>query len=237
MNLFYQPGLDPLKAGSAIILDPEESYHCVKVLRMHTGEEVLLTDGNGNLYEGSILFENPKGCEIGIKSVRQSSPRPYRLHVAIAPTKNTDRFEWFLEKATEIGIDEITPLICEHSERTKLRIDRLGKVLVAAMKQSLNLSLPRLNEPVNFESFLNNVTSVQRFIAHATEGEGKYLGQACKPGTGAVILIGPEGDFSEKELDMARAKGFVPVSLGSSRLRTETAGIVAVGIVNFCNAI
>jgi len=237
MNLFYQPDLEPGKAGQVITLDPEESFHGMKVLRMKPGDAIYLTDGKGNLYEGSVLSERLQGCEIKIRTFTPSIPRPYRLHIAIAPTKSIDRFEWFMEKATEIGVDEVTPLICEHSERTTLRIDRLGKVLIAAMKQSMNLYLPRLNEPARFDAFLASVEPVHRFIAHAVEGEGRYLGLACKPGTETIILIGPEGDFSEKELHNARAKKFTPISLGSSRLRTETAGVVATGIVNYLNSI
>jgi len=237
MNLFYQPDLEPGKAGQVIILDPEESYHGVKVLRIRTGDSIFLTDGRGNLYEGTVVHDQPKGCEIEIKTFTPSTPRSYRLHIAIAPTKSIDRFEWFLEKVTEIGIDEITPLICEHSERSALRIDRLNKIFISAMKQSMNLFLPRLNEPAHFESFLSTAGSEQLFIANAAEGDGNYLGQVCRPGIDSIILIGPEGDFSPKELDKARAKGFTPVSLGSSRLRTETAGIVATGIVNYLNTL
>jgi 16S rRNA (uracil1498-N3)-methyltransferase len=161
--------------------------------------------------------------------------RPFSLHLAVAPTKNIDRFEWFLEKATEIGITEITPVICEHSERTNLRTDRLLKVLISAMKQSLNLHLPVLNEPVRFSDFLKKDFSGQKFIGYVEEKQEILLKERYQKGSDCVILIGPEGDFSKEEIEKAKQNGFETISLGNSRLRTETAAIVATMTINLLN--
>jgi len=160
--------------------------------------------------------------------------RPFRLHMAVAPTKNTARFEWFLEKATEIGVDEITPLICEHSERVQIRIDRLQKIILSAAKQSLKTYLPVLNEPVKFDDFIRLNLTGSRFVAYVEEHQPIHLKTAYQNGD-CTILIGPEGDFSKKEMEAAFKKGFNPVSLGPSRLRTETAAIVACHIINIAN--
>jgi 16S rRNA (uracil1498-N3)-methyltransferase len=236
MNIFYQPSLSPESIPVTITLEAEESYHCVRVLRQRQGSSIKLTDGLGNLYEGIVDDEDSKHCPVTVLTASHIEKRPFHLHIAIAPTKNIDRFEWFLEKATEIGIDEITPLICEHSERTTIRTDRLQKILVSAMKQSMNLYFPKLNEPVKFNNFTSQGFNGQKFIAYVEEKQEMLLKNICSSGSDVLVLIGPEGDFSKSEVKYAMDGGFSAVSLGDSRLRTETAGIVACMIVNLKNS-
>lgn len=202
---------------------------------MKVGETIHVTDGIGNLYEGQILAQDTKSCPVILTSVTpEYGKRPFRLHLAVAPTKNMARFEWFLEKATEIGVDEITPLICEHSERVQLRTDRLQKIILSAAKQSLKAYLPKLNEPVKFTDFIKMNHSASRFVAYVEEKQPVHLKTAYQQGD-CTVLIGPEGDFSKKEMEEAVQKGFTSVSLGPSRLRTETAAIVACHIINIAN--
>ena len=237
MNLFYAPDL----AGDLYTLSEEESRHCLKVLRLGQGDVIHITDGEGKLFEARIAAISGKFCQVMLTSdilhgdSGQSTvenlkfsygKRNYRLHIAIAPTKNIDRFEWFLEKATEIGIDEITPVICEHSERRQLRSDRLEKVITAAMKQSLKAYHPKLNEPIAFKKFVDTSAGEQKFIAYITD-DTPMLQQNCQAGKDTTVLVGPEGDFSKEEVETALNAGFRVVSLGASRLRTETAGLVA----------
>ncbi len=226
MQLFFTPDI-----GSANIytLPEQESKHCVRVLRLSEGDKINLTDGVDNMYEGEILDANHKACALQIiNKIAEYEKRRYYLHVAIAPTKNIDRYEWFLEKATEIGIDEITPIISEHSERKQIKPDRLERVIVAAMKQSLKAYKPQLNPLIDMGSFLNNqVGSEFKGIAHCNAGDKKLVKEIYKPGQNAVLLIGPEGDFSPEEVKLAINSGFEEISLGASRLRTETAGVVA----------
>lgn len=231
MLLFYTSSV----AGNECVLSEEESRHCIKVLRLGEGDTIDLTDGAGNFYHGRLAKIHHKGCTVHIMQVRPEPPKPWRLHVAIAPTKNIERFEWFLEKATEIGIDEITPLICEHSERTVVKLPRLEKVLVSAMKQSLKAWLPRLNEPARFTDFVSADVTHSRFIGYCETGNDEELHDIYQPGTNVTVLIGPEGDFSGKEVELAMRSGFVPVRLGPARLRTETAGIVACHTVSMVN--
>ena len=232
MNLFYAPSLE----GNRFTLNEEESKHCIRTLRLKKGDILHLTDGNGNLFETSILDPNPKRCNVEVNSIRKYyQKRNVFLHIAIAPTKNTGRFEWFLEKATEIGIDEITPLICKYSERVQIRVPRLEKVLIAAMKQSLKAYLPRLHEPVRFDTFIQLPFEGRKFIASCEPDVTIQLSTIYQKGTNALILIGPEGDFSKEEIVSAIKSGFIPISLGKSRLRTETAGIVACHTINFLN--
>ena len=240
MNLFYAPDL----TGDRYTLDEAESRHCVSVLRMKTGDLIHITDGEGNLWESVIEDDNPRGCTVRL--IKNQEPetrsqklqygfRPYRLHIAIAPTKNIDRFEWFLEKATEIGIDEITPLICDHSERRHLRTERLVRVMTAAMKQSIKAWHPGLNEPETLDAFLNKPAGGEsQFMAYMDE-TSKMLHRVYEPGQNAVILIGPEGDFSEEEVRKATELGYQTVSLGYSRLRTETAGVTACAAIYLKN--
>lgn len=223
MYLFYVPEIDRKQE-----LDEEESQHCVRVLRLTTGDTILATDGRGNTYMARITDPHPKHCAFEVLSCQpQTGKRNYRLHIAIAPTKNIDRFEWMIEKCTEIGIDEITPLVCRFSERKVIKPERLEKIIIAAAKQSLKATMPRLNEICTFDHLIANATEQQRFIAHCYEADKRLLQNELQPGKDLLVLIGPEGDFSEQEVTQALKTGFIPVSLGNSRLRTETAGVVA----------
>jgi 16S rRNA (uracil1498-N3)-methyltransferase len=234
MHLFYSAKI----AGPIHQLNEEESRHIAKVLRLKPGDTIFLTDGNGNLYETLISESNGKSCIVNIvNSLTEYNKRSFRLHIAIAPTKSTDRFKWFLEKATEIGIDEITPLICEHSERAHVKTERFNKVIIAAMKQSLKAYLPKLNEPEKFSDFTRQSYAGQKMIAWCGDDAIRELKEIYTKGSPALILIGPEGDFSPIEVRAAINNGFVPVSLGKSRLRTETAGIVACHTCNLVSSV
>lgn len=240
MQLFYLPGIninESFKAGNHFLnLSAEESVHAVKVMRMKPGDRLKVTDGIGNIALAEIDDPNPKACNVRIINVSVAEEKNFRLNIAIAPTKNIARFEWFLEKATEFGIDQITPVYCDHSERQKLRTDRMEKILVAAMKQSLNAYLPVLNQPVNLEQLIkNNSGRLNCFIAWVDDLPRPHLKDACKPGEDALVLIGPEGDFSPREIKLALSNGFTPVSLGKARLRTETAALASCFIVNLLN--
>ncbi|MBE0647816.1 MAG: 16S rRNA (uracil(1498)-N(3))-methyltransferase [Bacteroidales bacterium] len=223
MNLFFSPDITP----PSHLFDKEESAHIVRVLRLKEGDSLHLTDGQGNLYEAAIQRADPKRCEVSLHTHTLTPSHPHPLHIAIAPTKNINRFEWFLEKATEIGISEITPLVCAHSERTVVKTERLAKVLVAAMKQSLKTWLPVLHESQHFGKLIRQPFSGQKFIAYCETGSEELLQKIYVRGKPTLILIGPEGDFSPEEVEQAVKEGFIPVSLGNSRLRTETAGVVA----------
>ncbi len=201
-----------------------------------------ITDGKGILCDAEINDENLKACSVRIINTRQDyNKRSFKLNIAIAPTKNINRFEWFLEKCTEIGIDEITPLICEHSERRVVNADRSEKIIVAAMKQSCIAYLPLISPMVDFKNFLttnNEQLPTNRFIAVCEDYEGKkHLKEVCQKNEDAIVLVGPEGDFSKEEIRLAFENGFKPVSISINRLRTETAGIVACEIVNMLNEI
>lgn len=233
MPLYYSPEIK----NNNHLLNKEESWHIAKVLRSRTGDIIQLTDGTGNIYEAQLVQVNPISCEVIIlKTTRTHLQKSSYLHIAIAPTKNIDRFEWFLEKATEIGIEEITPLICDHSERKIVKLNRLEKVMISAMKQSLKAFLPLLNEPLIFNNLIQHSYPGQKFIAYCETGKGDMLHKLYQKGKDAIILIGPEGDFSPAEVESAKKMGFIPVSLGESRLRTETAGIVACQTINLMNS-
>lgn len=232
MQLFYVPEI----TGDSVILDETESKHVVKVLRMRESDRVKLIDGKGGIYEAEIATLHPKKCRLSILNVqKKDSRKSFWLHIAIGPTKNIARYEWFLEKATEIGVDEITPLLSEHSERKVVKFERSEKILISAMKQSQKAFLPKLNELTSFNEFIQNSSEKQKFIAHCNDGEKKHLKNAIQKGNDLVILIGPEGDFSPKEVWEAKEKGFEEISLGDERLRTETAGIAACHIANLVN--
>jgi 16S rRNA (uracil1498-N3)-methyltransferase len=233
MQLFYTPDID----SDEYTLSKDESRHCVQVLRKKLGDTIHLIDGKGGFYKASLIIDNPKSCTLKIESVnRNFGKSDVHVHIAIAPTKKNERFEWFLEKATEIGINEITPIICEHSERKVIKLERMNKILIAAMKQSQRAYLPKLNEPISFESFVTDKNNSECFIAHCKhEDEKKYLKSALNKGANSLILIGPEGDFSSKEIELATKQGFSTVSLGESRLRTETAAIVSCHTINLIN--
>lgn len=232
MHIFFEENLE----GGVISLSQEESRHCVKVLRLQTGQEVGFANGKGTLATATLLDVNSKQTTAAIVKREFQPPRSFRLHMAVAPTKNIDRFEWFLEKAVECGIEEITPIICAQSERRVIKPERLQKIMLAAMKQSRRLYLPELNEAVKYHDFINRISEdTGKYIAHCNAGSKISLRNAYTQGTDALILIGPEGDFSQEEVTMAQSKGAKAISLGESRLRTETAALVACMEVNFLN--
>lgn len=232
MQLFYTPGIQ----GTTYFLDETESKHAIRVLRLVNGNQISLVDGKGNFYEGKVTNADPRHCEIEvITQIPEFGKRTHYLHLAVAPTKNADRFEWFLEKATEIGIDEITPVLCERSERKILKNDRMKKVIIAAMKQSLKAYLPRLNPLVTLNEVLCSPFNGKKFIAHCHDHDRKQLRDEIAGSPSNLILIGPEGDFPENEIELALENNFIPVTLGKSRLRTETAAIVACHTANLMN--
>jgi 16S rRNA (uracil1498-N3)-methyltransferase len=219
-------------------LDEPDSAHCMRVLRMNKGDTVYLVDGQGGFYEGEVSDYFSRHVTVKIKRIRKEyGRRNYFLHVAIAPTKSIDRFEWFLEKATEIGIDQITPILCERSERKTIRHERLDKILISAIKQSVQAYLPLLNPLTKFESFLNQCNTGHRYIAHCRMDGKLHLIKVDNPSGQFTILIGPEGDFSDQEVLSAENRNFVPVSLGQNRLRTETAGVVACQLISDWNTL
>ncbi|NJM26235.1 MAG: 16S rRNA (uracil(1498)-N(3))-methyltransferase [Bacteroidia bacterium] len=229
MIVFYQPD------ATAAVLDAEESRHCVKVLRKKNGDTITITDGKGVFYDAVITDANADKCRFKIDAQRVMTPRPWHITIAIAPTKSTDRLEWFIEKAVEIGVDKIILTICDHSERTHQKADRLHKVAVSAMKQSLNPWLPGIDGPMPFNQVIQHNHSDERFIAHLDEDEPRQLMRAASPRKSYIVMIGPEGDFSGPELELAAAHNYRKVSLGASRLRTETAGMVACHILTLIN--
>lgn len=227
MLLFFQPNISQNQ-----FLDVEDSRHCVKVLRKTTKDTIHIVDGTGGLYECEISKANDKKCEFKIISEqRDFQQRESYLHIAIAPTKNADRLEWFIEKCVEIGIDEISLIQTKHSERKQQKVERLEKIAISAMKQSLKAYLPKINELMSFDKFLKTVKQEQKFLAHLTD-DSKPLVSLLKPQSSYCIMIGPEGDFSREEILQAKQEKFVWVTLGNSRLRTETAGIVACTLSN-----
>jgi 16S rRNA (uracil1498-N3)-methyltransferase len=233
VNLFYQPLIDE----GVHYLDEEESRHCIKVLRKRQGEPIHITDGKGLFYEALIAKEDPRQCAFRITGQSREKEKNFSIHVAIAPTKNTDRIEWFVEKSVEIGIDHITLLDCKNSERSYLKSGRLKKVAISAMKQSFRATLPALSEVVPFHDFITTTPhGQQRFIAYVDASNPLHLKDEAGPAQHYVVLIGPEGDFSDEELGAALAQGYRKVSLGKSRLRTETAGVVACHILNLINS-
>ncbi|MEO6150263.1 MAG: 16S rRNA (uracil(1498)-N(3))-methyltransferase [Mucilaginibacter sp.] len=234
MHLFYTPDIDP--ALPHYFLNEEESKHCIRVLRLTVGDEVSLIDGKGGLYIARIKDAHPKRTILDIISVTQEySKRNHYLQIAIAPTKNIERLEWFLEKATEIGIDEVTLIICQRSERKEAKVDRLNRIITAAIKQSLKAYHPVLNETIMFDKFLAKNFDGQKFIAHCTDGEKTDLKSHLTANGRYCIMIGPEGDFSDSEVGQASTAGYQPITLGGSRLRTETAALEACFEVNFLN--
>jgi len=233
MQLFYNPDIS--ETTTQIVFSKEESKHIVKVLRKTVGDVLQLTNGKGWLFEAEILNSEIKGCQAKIISRNLQAQKSYRLHLAVAPTKMNDRYEWFLEKATEIGVDKITPIICDRSERKIIKEDRFEKILQSAMKQSLSCYLPKLNKAISYKEFITQDFNGQRFIAHCEESARKTLKHELKVKSDVTILIGPEGDFSVKEIEMAIQNKFIPVTLGETRLRTETAAIVACHSVGFVN--
>ncbi len=231
MNLFYQPEI----TNGIFHLDTDESKHCIKVLRRRAGDEINLVDGRGCFYTARITSANPKRCEFEITAKTEDTPRNFHVHIAIAPTKNIDRIEWFVEKATEIGIDEISLIVSHKSERKVIKSERLEKKAIAAMKQSLKARLPKINKPTGFTDFISIEKTNNKFIAQVDPENPGLLGKTASPGTRCCVLIGPEGDFTDSEVNAAIENKWIKVSLGNSRLRTETAGLVACHILNLIN--
>ncbi|MGJ8594103.1 MAG: 16S rRNA (uracil(1498)-N(3))-methyltransferase [Aquaticitalea sp.] len=233
MQLFYNPDID--EQTSQLTFSKDESRHIVKVLRKSVGDELQITNGNGWLFKANISIADLKNCVATITSKSFQEKKSYKLHLAVAPTKMNDRYEWFLEKVTEIGIDTITPIICDHSERKIIKSDRFEKILQSAMKQSLHYYMPKLNDAIAYKDFINNDFEGQKFIAHCEETDKRSLKKELIPDEDVIILIGPEGDFSSQEIDLALENGYLPVTLGATRLRTETAAIVACHSVVYKN--
>ncbi|WP_340063221.1 16S rRNA (uracil(1498)-N(3))-methyltransferase [Ascidiimonas aurantiaca] len=233
MQLFYHP---EITADTTVFaFESDESKHIVKVLRKVPGDLLEITNGKGFFFTVKLVDTHTRNCKAEVVKTQKVLPRKYQLHIAIAPTKTNDRFEWFLEKATEIGIDSITPLFCKNSERKIIKKERYKKVMLSAMKQSLQSFLPRLNDPVSFHEFIAQEQLGQLFIAHCHAGERFSFKRKIQPDQPTTILIGPEGDFTEEEVQQALRKGFMPITLGHNRLRTETAGLVACTTVALCN--
>ncbi len=236
MELFYSKDMD----GSICRLDQDESGHCVKVLRHRAGDEISVIDGCGTLYRCRIITDSPKGVEASVMSSEENwGGHPYRLHLAVCPTKSNDRYEWFVEKACEIGFDELSPVIGEHSERKVLKTARVEKVLISAAKQSLKAAVPIVNEPVSVKEFIADAPEdALKLIAYCFEDERvprKSIKDVLEDADGKeiIVMIGPEGDFSKAEAELALEHGFIPVHLGASRLRTETAALTAASAVYF----
>ncbi|MFK7812444.1 MAG: 16S rRNA (uracil(1498)-N(3))-methyltransferase [Maribacter sp.] len=233
MQLFYNPLLD--NSAAQFTFSEEESKHIVKVLRKKEGDVLHITNGKGYLFEAKIIDAAVKKCKAEIVDTDKKHQKMYWFHLVVAPTKMNDRFEWFLEKATEIGVNEITPIICENSERKVVKMERMQKVIQSAMKQSLQTFLPKLNPPISYKDFMSVSHEGLLFIAHCEDEEKLDLKRRVAPDKDITVLIGPEGDFSKQEINQAYEKGFIPVSLGENRLRTETAAIVACTTVNMIN--
>ncbi|MDN5203210.1 16S rRNA (uracil(1498)-N(3))-methyltransferase [Fulvivirgaceae bacterium BMA10] len=232
MHLFYQPDI----IQGSHFLNEEESRHCVKVMRHKIGDIIKVIDGKGGSFTAQITKADYRKCEFEIIEQSKSPEKRFNIHIGIAPTKNMDRLEWFVEKCVEIGIDEISFIQCQQSERKHLKLDRLERKAISAMKQSTNNQFPKLYDLMSFQQFIeNNSNPDQKFIAYVDELIPEHLYNLAERNQRYLVLIGPEGDFSKEEISMAKTNDFVPVSLGKSRLRTETAGIVACHILNLIN--
>ena len=230
MNIFYEPNINQ----DQIVLNEIESRHCVKVLRLRENDRVKVIDGKGNMHQCVIQKSHYKNCILKVnQTISNYNQRDYYLHIAIAPTKNIDRFEWFLEKSTEIGIDEITPVICERSERKIIKPGRLKKIIQSAMKQSLNAYYPKLNQLISYSEFIKNINgSGIKLIGYCNENKKSHIKDVMSDNNKYTILIGPEGDFRENEIKYAIENNFQPVTLGQNRYRTETAGVIACHAIN-----
>ncbi len=233
MQLFYNPTIS--ESTTTFSFDKEESKHIIKVLRKKDTDILLVTNGLGFLFKTEITLASDSKCTVKILSFETIAPAKQQLHLAVAPTKMNDRYEWFLEKATEIGIHEITPIICDRSERKVINSDRFDKIILSAMKQCNQLHLPKLNPAITFKEFIKRNTNDLQLIAHCEETDKKTLKSVLSTSKNTTILIGPEGDFSEKEIALALENQYIPVTLGTTRLRTETAAIVACHSVVFFN--
>lgn len=233
MQLFYNPNIN--ETTEYFSFDKEESKHIIKVLRKKDTDILFVTNGLGFLFKTEITLASDSKCTVQIISFEKKEESKFKLHLAVAPTKMNDRFEWFLEKATEIGIYEITPIICDRSERKVINAERFDKIILSAMKQSNELFLPKLNNAITFKEFIKQQNKGLQLIAHCEETDKKTLKSVLKPNENVTLLIGPEGDFSEKEIALALENNYIPVSLGNTRLRTETAAVVACHSVVFFN--
>ncbi|HJS00622.1 MAG TPA: 16S rRNA (uracil(1498)-N(3))-methyltransferase [Flavobacterium sp.] len=233
MQLFYNPSID--EQTESFSFDKEESKHIIKVLRKKDGDILFVTNGLGYLFDCEIILASDNKCTVKINRFEKKPAPKFHLHLAVAPTKMNDRYEWFLEKATEIGIQEITPIICDRSERKVINKERFDKIVLSALKQSNELYLPKLNKAISFKEFINKENKGAQLIAHCEETDKKTLKSVLKTNESVTLLIGPEGDFSVKEIALALEKNYTPVSLGNTRLRTETAAVVACHSVVFFN--
>lgn len=233
MQLFYNPTID--EQTTSFSFDKEESKHIIKVLRKKDGDILFVTNGLGYLFECEIILASDTKCTVQINAFEKKEASKFHLHLAVAPTKMNDRFEWFLEKATEIGIQEITPIICDRSERKVINKERFDKIVLSALKQCNELFLPKLNDALTFKEFIDKQHKGLQLIAHCEETNKKTLKSVLKANEDVTLLIGPEGDFSTKEINLALENNYIPVSLGNTRLRTETAAVVACHSVVFFN--
>jgi len=233
MHVFYTPDIN----SKEYVLNEDESKHCIRVLRLNIGTQVHLIDGIGGLYKAEIIDLSKKNVKLRVvEATHNYNKRNHHLHIAVAPTKNIDRLEWFLEKATEIGIEEITPIICDRSERRVVKEDRLVKVVTSAVKQSLQAYHPKVNPQINLSDFLKLENDSTKMIAHCIdENSRQYITQVARPNQNYTILIGPEGDFTPAEIELALRNGYKPLTLGNTRLRTETAALAACFEVNYLN--
>ena len=227
LPFFYKSDIDV--AATAVVLDEDTSKHIVQVLRMQNGEQLQLTDGKGTIFTCEITDNNRKKCSVEVIKTINYQPSTVNISIAISLIKNSSRFEWFLEKAIEIGVSEIVPLICTRTEKQNFKAERLQTILISAMLQSQQCWLPEMGEPVKYKNFIETADVAQKFIAHCEDEINKVQlsSQLLNPSTAKLILIGPEGDFTKDEIELALQNNFTPVSLGNTRLRTETAGVVA----------
>ena len=232
MELFFSDNIN----NDIIILDSQESRHCIKVLRKSVGDSVNVIDGIGNFYKGELVLISKKSCQIKINEVINDYGRKkYYIHIAISPIKNHDRLEWFIEKSVEIGIDEISFIQCERTIRKNIKLERINRIAITAMKQTLKAKLPKINKIESFSSFLDRTSEDMKFICHLENNERKDLfsfKDSIINSSHSCILIGPEGDFTSQEISLSQKNNFIPISLGDSRLRTETAGIVSCNLIN-----
>ncbi len=232
MELFYSNKID----NNIITLDPSESKHCLKVLRKSIGNIISIVDGEGTLFKGKIISNNNKQCKVEVQEfIKGYGKRDYYVHIAISPIKNHHRIEWFIEKSVEIGVDEVSFINCSRTIRKKINMDRLNKTAISAMKQTLKAKLPKINSSVKLNDFINRNNNSNKFICHLEENISETIfdfKRKNKFGDSTCIMIGPEGDFTIDEINFSKENGFSFLSLGDSRLRTETAGVVACHLLN-----